>query len=295
MKSRIVFLGACTLLLGLGFMLPQQNTEVKITATHVAGSVYMLEGQGGNIGISAGDDGVLMIDDQFTRLSEKIRAAIRELNKGDIRLLINTHLHGDHTGGNAFFGKEAVIMAHENVRKRMSAEQRRGERVIPPAAREALPVVTFDKGLMVHYNDEDIEVRHLPTGHTDGDAIVYFKKANVVHLGDDFFSGRFPFVDIDSGGDPQGLLKNITQLIDELPEDVQIIPGHGPLSTLDDLKTYRAMLEETMATVRSGIAAGKSLEEIQKAGLGEKWQSWGWQFINEERWIAILHRGLTGK
>ncbi len=295
MKSRIFFVSACAFLLALGFMMPRQQQDVKIKTTHVAGSVYMLEGQGGNIGISVGEDGVLMIDDQFARLSEKIRAAIRELNKGDIRMLINTHLHGDHTGGNAFFGKEAVIMAHENVRKRMSREQKRGERVIPPAEEDALPVVTFADGLMIYFNGEEIQVRHLPDGHTDGDAIVYFKTSNVVHLGDDYFSGRFPFVDIDNGGNPEGLLKNINRLIDELPEDVKIIPGHGPLSTLDDLKVYRDMLQETMDTVRKGIEAGKSLEEIQQAGLGEKWQSWNWQFINEKRWIGILHRALTAK
>ena len=259
-------------------------TRIKIKTIHVAGNIYMLEGAGGNIGVSVGPDGILLIDDQFAPLAEKIRNALKELDEGPLKFLINTHFHGDHTGGNAVFGAEAHIISHTNVRKRLQIES---------SSQEALPVITFDDALSLHFNGEEIRVIHFPNSHTDGDSVIFFTGSNVVHMGDLFFSGRFPYVDLNSGGDVEGLIKHIEQLLSELPPDVKLIPGHGPLSDIDDLKTYHQTLVATTDMIRDQIEAGKSLEEIKAAGLPKKWRSWGAGFISTGRWIEIVHRSLA--
>jgi glyoxylase-like metal-dependent hydrolase (beta-lactamase superfamily II) len=291
---RIAFVGL--FLLGAVWATQQQDfSKVEIKTTPVRGNIYMLEGQGGNIGVCAGNDGILIVDDQFAPLAEKIRAALKGLNSGNLKFLLNTHWHGDHTGGNPIFGKEATIIAHGNVRKRLMTEQKRGERVIPPLPKEGWPVIAVESSLTIHFNDEEIKVVHFPNGHTDGDCVIFFTKANVVHLGDDFFVGRFPFVDLNSGGDVEGLIKNIETVIAQLPADVKIIPGHGPISTRDDLKLYHRMLLETTKTVRQGIAAGKSLEDLKKQGFAEEWKTWGTGFIKTESWIETIHTNFTAK
>jgi glyoxylase-like metal-dependent hydrolase (beta-lactamase superfamily II) len=228
----------------------EQQQQVIIKTTKAAGNVYMLEGSGGNIGVSVGADGILIVDDQFAPLAEKISTALKELSAGKLKFVLNTHWHGDHTGGNIVFGKEATIISQDNVRKRLSVESTVRGNKVPPSPKEALPVITFDKSLTVHFNDEEIRAIHYPNGHTDGDSVIFFTKSNVVHLGDDFFVARFPFVDLDSGGSVEGLTKNIGDIIAKLPADVKIIPGHGPLSTLDDLKSYHQMLIKTTDIVR---------------------------------------------
>jgi glyoxylase-like metal-dependent hydrolase (beta-lactamase superfamily II) len=267
--------------------------NVEIKATHVAGNVHMLEGRGGNIGVSVGPDGILIVDDQFAPLADKIRAALGKLGEGKLRFVLNTHYHGDHTGGNPVFGPEAEIIAHHNVRKRLidppERNGRRGEPMVP----EGLPVITYGDALTVHFNGEEIEVIHFPHGHTDGDSVIFFKGSNVVHMGDDMFAGQFPFVDIDAGGDVKGLTANIAKVIERLPADVKLIPGHGPISTLDDLKSYHGMLVTTTEIVRKRMAEGQSLEQIQEAGLPEQWDSWGGGFINTDRWLATIHRSLS--
>ena len=201
-------------------------SKVEIKPTKVAGNVYMLEGAGGNIGVSVGPDGILIVDDQFAPLADKIRAALKGLNQGKLRFILNTHWHGDHTGGNAVFGPEATIIAHDNVRKRMSSEQRIElfKSTVPASPKEALPIITFDNSLSVHFNGEDIRAIHYPHGHTDGDAVIFFTTSNVVHLGDDFFAGRFPFVDVDNGGSVVGLAKNIGEIIPKIPAGAKLIP-----------------------------------------------------------------------
>jgi glyoxylase-like metal-dependent hydrolase (beta-lactamase superfamily II) len=271
----------------------QDFSQVQITATHVAGSVHMLEGAGGNIGVSAGEDGVLIIDDQFEPLAERIRAALAELGSETPRFVLNTHWHGDHTGGNAVFGRDGTIIAHENVRLRLMDPPELMGRRNPPAPEQALPVVTFRDALTIHFNGEEIRVLHLPAGHTDGDSIVWFAQANVAHLGDDFFVGRFPFVDLASGGDVLGLLANIDRLLAELPEDIRLIPGHGGLSGMAELATYRDMLQTTIGIVRERMRDGRSLAEIQEAGLPDEWADWGSGFIDESRWLEIVHTSLT--
>jgi glyoxylase-like metal-dependent hydrolase (beta-lactamase superfamily II) len=271
-------------------------SAVQIKATKVGGNVYMLEGSGGNIGVSAGGDGILIVDDQFAPLADKIRAALRQINPGPLRFVLNTHFHGDHTGGNAQFGRESTIVAHDNVRKRLAEGQpaaAAGQQGTPPAPKEALPVVTYAQSVSIHFNGEEIKVLHLPAGHTDGDSVILFTASNVAHLGDDFFAGRFPFVDLSSGGSVQGLTRNVAELIARLPADVKIIPGHGPLSTIDDLKAYHRMLTTTTEIVRKQIDAGRTVEQIKAAGLPAEWKPWGAGFINQDRWLETIHRSLT--
>ena len=270
-------------------------SKVQMKATRANGNVYMLEGAGGNIGVSVGADGVLIVDDQFAPLAEKIRAAVKELNPGALRFVLNTHFHGDHTGSNAVFGRESTIIAHDNVRKRLASEQTVLGDKVPASPKEALPVITYAQSVSIHFNDEEIRVIHFPHGHTDGDSIIFFTRSNVVHMGDDFFAGRFPFVDIDSGGDVLGMTKNVGDVIAQVPADVKVIPGHGPLSTLDDLKSYHRMLLTTTDIVRKQIAAGKTLAEIKAAGLPDEWKTWGSGFIKTDRWIETVHRSLTSR
>ena len=270
----------------------QDLSAVEVTAQHVAGPVHMLTGAGGNIGVSAGDDGILIIDDQFAPLADKIRAAIAGISAGDLEFVVNTHFHGDHTGGNVVFGEEALIVAHTNVRKRLAEGAGARGQSVDPAPKVALPVVTYDVGVSIHFNDEQLMIGHLAGGHTDGDSFVYFMDSNVIHLGDQFFAGRFPFVDVASGGNAVGLRDSIGNVLDRLPEDAKVIPGHGSLSTVDDLKTYHRMLTESVATVKAAKDAGKSVEEIQAAGLSDEWNGWGSGFINESVFIGFIFESL---
>lgn len=276
------------------------SDDVQIEATHVAGNVYMLTGRGGNIGVSVGADGILMIDDQFAPLAPKIREAVLGVARDaggvseDIDFLINTHHHGDHTGGNPVFGKEARIVAHSNVRKRLSTTTTaRGGRTVEPIAREGWPVITYDQGLSIHWNGEEVQLVHLPTGHTDSDSVILFRASNVLHTGDHMFNKRFPLVDLASGGDVESYIKNVARILEMAPEGVKIIPGHGALATVEDLRAYHQMLVETTAIVRKGIAAGKTVAQLQAAGLPAKYASWGTGFIDTNTWIATVHESLT--
>lgn len=272
-------------------------SKVEMKATKVAGNVWMLEGAGGNIGVSVGDDGLLIVDDQFAPLADKIRAALKGIADKKLHFILNTHWHGDHTGGNVAFGPEATIIAHDNVRKRLATEQKSTvfNSTTPPSPKEALPVITFDQTLTVHFNGEEIRAIHYPKGHTDGDSVIFFSASNVVHLGDDFFAGRFPFVDLESGGSVEGLVKNIGELITKIPADAKLIPGHGPISTLDDLKSYHRMLQQTTEIVRGKIKAGKTLDQIKTEGLPAEWAPWGTGFIKTDRWVETIYKSLTAK
>ena len=272
-------------------------SKVQIKATQVSGNVYMLEGAGGNIGVSVGDDGILIVDDQYAPIADKIRASLKGIADKKLRFILNTHWHGDHTGGNVVFGPEAPIIAHDNVRKRMATEQKSEffKRTTPASPKEALPVITFNHNLSVHFNGEEIRAIHYPHGHTDGDSVIFFTSSNVVHLGDNFFAGRFPFVDLESGGNVEGLTKNIAELIEKIPAGAKLIPGHGPLSTIDDLKTYHNMLLKTTDIVRQKVAAGKTLEQVKSEGLPDEWKSWGTGFIKTEMWLEIVYRSLSSK
>ena len=256
--------------------------EVPIRAFEVAGKVYMLQGAGGNIAASVGPDGALLVDDQFAVLAPKILAKLADIGPGKLRLVLNTHWHGDHVGGNAVFGKDATIVAQENVRKRMQAGA-------PP---EALPVLTFDHDVTLHFNGEEIEVVHLPAGHTDGDSVVWFTGSKVVHTGDLFFAGHFPFVDLQSGGTIDGFIAGVEAILAKLPQGAKIIPGHGPLSERKDLEAYRAMLVESRDLVRAWKKRGLTLEQAKEQGMPEKYASFAWEYMSGESWIETLWQGV---
>ena len=292
-----ILLPVVLLLFAISVSAQTDFSKVVIKATKISGNVYMLEGSGGNIGVSVGPDGILIVDDQFAPLADKIRAALKQLGEGKLRFILNTHWHGDHTGGNVAFGPEAPIIAHDNVRKRLATEQKSEffKRTTPASPKEALPVITFDQSLSVYFNGEEIRAIHFPHGHTDGDSVIFFTNSNVVHLGDDFFAGRFPFVDLESGGSVEGLIKNIGELITKIPATAKLIPGHGPISTLDDLKSYHRMLVQTTEIVRQKIAAGKTLDQIKSEGLPDEWKPWGTGFIKTDLWVETIYKSLTAK
>jgi cyclase len=279
---------------GHGHADPQQPdfAKVEIKTTKVAGSVYMLEGVGGNIGVSAGPDGVLIVDDQFAPLADKIRAALKPLSPGQLRFVLNTHFHFDHTHANPVFGREALIVAHANVRRRLSTDTVVLGQTYKALPKEGLPVVTYDTTVSLHFNGEEIRVVHFPAGHTDGDSVVFFTASNVIHMGDDFFAARFPFVDLDNGGSVEGLTRNVAEVIAKAPAGVKIIPGHGPLSTVEDLRAYHSMLVETTEIVRTRLRAGRTLEQAKAEGLPDKWKEWGSGFINTQQWIETVYRSL---
>ncbi|MEE9464501.1 MAG: MBL fold metallo-hydrolase [Candidatus Neomarinimicrobiota bacterium] len=254
-------------------------SSVTITTTHVAGNVYMLEGSGGNIAVSVGEDGILMIDAQFVGLAPKIEAALNELSKDDLKFLLNTHYHQDHTSGNPAFGDQAPIFAHHNVRRRLAEDPQKG-----------WPVVTFEEGLSIHFNGEEIKALHYPPAHTDGDVLVYFTGAKVVHIGDLIFSDRFPYVDLEAGGDVEGYLNAIKRLSTELPPDILLVSGHSPVMTVDYLEGYHAALVEQVAFIRTGMDHGRTLEQLLEQGLPTKWKEWTWSFVSEAAWIETVFK-----
>jgi glyoxylase-like metal-dependent hydrolase (beta-lactamase superfamily II) len=266
--------------------------EVEITTTHVAGKVYMLKGAGGNIGVSVGEDGILIIDDQFAPLAEKIKAELAEMSTGKLAFVLNTHWHGDHTGGNAEFDKIAPIISHKNVRQRLAVTQELTRRTYEAKPKAALPDITFEQTLWVHFNGEDIRAVHFPNAHTDGDIVIFFPESNAVHTGDLVFSGLFPFVDLETGGTVQGLVESIATLLEIIPEDAGIIPGHGPLTDMSGLRAYHEMLLSTTGTIRQAMAEGKTLEEIQAAAL-PGYEEWSWDFIPADRWIQIVYESYS--
>ncbi len=275
----------------------ENGQDVTVRTQKIAGSVSMLQGRGGNVGASVGADGILIVDDDFAEVSPKLAEALKALGSERPRFILNTHWHGDHTLGNIYFGaRDSLIIAHSNVRRRLSTGSTVRGTKVPAYPASALPVITYEQTMSVHFNGEEIRVVHFPSGHTDGDSVIFFTKSNVVHLGDHFFKDRFPFVDLENGGTVQGLMKNIDDIIGQVPADVKIIPGHGPLASVDDLKTYRRMLAETTDIVRKGIGSGKTLEGLKKDGLPEKYKTWGTGFINTDFWIETIYRSFsTGK
>jgi cyclase len=269
----------CICLLSLVANGQDRFANVTIETIPVAGNISMLVGQGGNIGVSAGSDGILIIDDQFAPLAGRIKAAIAELGSDTPKFLLNTHFHGDHTGGNADFGAGSVIVAHENVRVRMAAGDQ-------PAI--ALPVVTYDDDVSMHFNGESITLIHMPRGHTDTDSVVYFEESNVIHMGDHFFNGGFPFVDLDNGGTVQGYLNNLEKVLSWIGDDTAVIPGHGPLGTKADLMNFYGVVKDTSIAIRVKKSQRMSVGEIVEEGLGPDYESWGLGFINEEAWIQTV-------
>ncbi|MFK7848342.1 MAG: MBL fold metallo-hydrolase [Rhodothermales bacterium] len=291
----VLFLLAVVLALP-GIATAQRNfDDVQIEATQVADNIYMLTGSGGNIGVIIGEDGTFIIDDQFAPLTDKITAAIAALTDNPVKFVLNTHWHGDHTGGNENFGKAgALIVAHDNVRVRMSAKQLE-ESMDNADASAALPVVTFAQDVTFHLNGETIHAFHINDAHTDGDVIIHFKNANVMHMGDTFFAGRFPYIDLDSGGSIDGMISSANRVLSLTDDDTKIIPGHGPLSTPKDLKNYRDVMMKVRAKIMQMVREDKTLEEVIAANPTDGYEDWGTGFINSERFITIIYTDLSSK
>ncbi len=252
-------------------------SKVQIKTTKVSGNIYMLEGQGGNIAASVGEDGIVIVDDQFAPLAEKIQAALKELKITDkpVRFVINTVRKRLETGGTAGNGGSVKMD-------------------VKPAAKAALPIITFEHDVTVHLNGEDIRALHFPSGHTDGDSIIFFPKNNVVHMGDDFVRYGFPFIDVASGGSVQGMIDAMEKATAQLPADVKVIPGHGALSNLDDVRAFTKMLKETSAVVQKALDDHKTLDQMKQEKILTPWAKWKGDFVNEDGFIETLYNSLTG-
>jgi cyclase len=272
------------------------DEKPQVSTTALKGALYLLQGRGGNVMASVGDDGILIIDDDYAQYASAYQQALNELrpDSGETQtpsFVINTHWHGDHTGSNGFWAERgSVIVAHNNVRLRMSSRQETKAlgTVVEPSPPSALPVVTYGDSLVLHFNGDEIEVQHFPRRHTDGDSTVFFTNENVVHMGDHFFKDAFPFIDLGSGGSVAGYTANVATLLTRVDSSTVIIPGHGSVANKTDLKRYYEMLTATTAAVKAALASGLSLAQVIEQGLGEQWSSWGRGFINEETWISTI-------
>ena len=277
----------------------QDFSKVEIKATKLSGSTYMLTGAGGNLALSVGEDAVFLVDDQYAPLTDKIRAAIAAITPKPVRFVLNTHWHGDHVGGNENFGKAgAVVVAHENVRKRMGTKQFNDffKNETPPSAKGALPIVTFAGPLSFHINGEEIRVIHMPHAHTDGDAVVHFLGSDVVHMGDIFWYGIYPFIDTDSGGSVAGTIAACDQVLALVNPKTRIIPGHGPLSDAAGLKEYRDMLATIAGRIRGLLAEGRTVEQVAAAGVSAEWdEKWGKRFLKPDKFAEMIARDLARK
>ena len=274
----------------------QERPEIEVRTVQVAENVYMLAGAGGNLALSVGDDGALLVDSEYAQLTEKVTAAVREVCERPIRFVINTHWHFDHVGGNEAFTKAgALIVAHENVRKRMSSAQvlKPMGRQVPPSPAAALPVITYADVLTFHWNGDEVQVMHVEPAHTDGDSFVYFRKANVLHMGDVWFNGMYPFIDVNAGGSIDGMIKAADRGIALANEKTKIIPGHGPLGRVAELREYRDMLATVRDRVRVLVKEGKSREEVIASkpteDLDEKWGRGG---FGPDMWVGIVYDGM---
>jgi len=286
-----------SLMLGLFFLNTffsvAQNKDIVITSEKVAENIYMLKGQGGNIGIFIGEKDVFMIDDQFAPLTSKILNKIKEITNKPISYLVNTHWHGDHTGGNENIANEgALIFSHENVRKRMSVDQIIRGREKKASPKKALPVITFSKDMMFHIDDEAILISHVHNAHTDGDAHVYFTNSNVIHAGDTYFQGKFPFIDLESGGSIEGYINSIEKIILMSNSETKIIPGHGNIASKKELESYLKMLKDLKGKIERKITEGKSLKEIVKdISITKNYKKYsGW--ITEEKIKKTIYMSL---
>jgi glyoxylase-like metal-dependent hydrolase (beta-lactamase superfamily II) len=273
-------------------------SKIEEKVEKVGGNVYMLQGingfGGGNIGVTVGEDGVVIVDDQFAPLAPKIEAALKGITDKPVKFVLNTHWHGDHTHGNVYWSKKSVIIAHDNVRKRMEADKE-FEGPNTPTPKEALPVVTFDHGVTVHLNGEEVRGLHVPDAHTDTDTIVIFTKSNVVHMGDILFNGMFPFIDLESGGTIKGYIAGVESALKEIRPDTKVIAGHGPLATRADVEKYLAMLRETSSIVEQGLKQGKTADQMKKEKVLAKYDDWGKGFMSSDKYVEELVAALKGE
>ncbi|MGP1831648.1 MBL fold metallo-hydrolase [Shewanella frigidimarina] len=262
-------------------------SDVVIKSKKLDNNTYMFIGAGGNIAVSAGDDGILIVDDQFAPLADKITAALNDIQPGLPKYIVNTHYHGDHTGGNAHFGQTGSILAHHNVLKRLKADNS------TPAS--ALPVITYEDNISIHFNQDTLEVIHLGPGHTDGDSVVMWQKANIIHMGDLYFKDRFPYIDLAAGGSVTGYRENVSLILDRLDNKTKVIPGHGALADKNALLKFKHMLDDSINWMRGEIEMGHDLATITKQGVPAKYANWAWEFISADKWIETLYQDLAAK
>jgi len=280
------------------FSSAQDFSKVQIQTIKVADGVYMLVGAGGNIGVSAGEDGILLIDTQFAELIEKVKSAITEINRGQIRIVLNTNWHYDHTYGNEPLGKlGAMIIAHENTRMRMTSEQYFPDfdMKIPPFPEVALPALTFTDSLTLYFNGDEIQVIHVEKAHSDADILIYFRKANVIHTGDLYFTVLYPFIDVSHGGSIDGMIAAAERIISMIDENTKIIPGHGPLSNREELKTYRDMLVTIRDRIKKQIKEGKTLEEVLASKPTADFDKEQSRATPPEMFVKIVYNDLVKK
>lgn len=281
LKSLVLFLSSLTL--ASSVFAQQDFSSVEIIPHHVAGSVYYLEGRGGNIGLSIGEDGIVMIDDQFAPLTEKIVAAIRSLSDGEIRFLINTHVHGDHTGGNENLGNMGVlILARDEIRVRLAQQS--------PAA--ALPVLTYSDAITIHLNGEEVYAFPVPPAHTDGDTFIHFKNSDVVHTGDVFRTTAFPVIDTNNGGTLKGTLEALGRLIGVAGPNTKILPGHGVVSNREDVMGFRDMVLDVSDQVEDLLARNMSYEQVAAADPTAAYNA---QYGDPDRFLRALYTELGGE
>ncbi|GAB2508221.1 MBL fold metallo-hydrolase [Microbulbifer agarilyticus] len=297
-KAFLVKLAALGLSLSAAMSAQAQRdfSKVEIKSEPVAENLYMLTGLGGNIGLFVGEDGAFMVDDQFAPLSEKILAEVAKLTDKPLRFVINTHWHGDHTGGNENMGKAgALIVAHENVRKRMSTEQftKLWDRTTPPAPADALPVITFTDATTFYWNGDEVRVQHVGPAHTDGDSIIHFKNANAIHMGDTFFNGSYPYIDISAGGVLDGVIENARKVIEMSDDNTRIIPGHGPLTDKKGLQSYHDLLVKLKGNIKALVDKGMSKEEVIAANPTKEFdEKYGQGFMKPDVWTGIVYDSI---
>ncbi len=290
MFVRFVFIFLClTIVVTAG---ADDFSKEVVKETRLSSGLYLLEGAGGNMTASIGPDGVLLVDCDFAEMSGKLLAKLKELGGGSPRFIVNTHFHYDHTGGNQVFGPTAIVIAATQVRDRLKTEQILWKKSHPAFANSALPLLTFDNSIALHVNDDDVEVVHYSDAHTDGDSAVFFKKAKVASLGDLYFAGMFPIFHPEHGGGIEGYLHALDLILQRLPADTQIIPGHGPLTRTSDLKAYRRMIAASVETVRRGIKRKKTLKQIQAEGLGKEWESYSHGYRSTDQWLESIYQDL---
>ena len=280
-----------------GPLAAQDWAKIEIHTIPLTDNLYVLANAGGNIALSVGEDGALLVDAGFEEMGEKVIAAVKAVNPRPLRLVVNTHWHFDHVGGNEQLVRAgATIIAQENVRKQMSAERYITviDRRMPPSPAAALPDITFTDALTLHWNGDEVQVRRVPPAHTDGDVIVLFRKANVLHVGDTWFNGMYPFIDVSAGGSLNGMVRALDQALELADEKTKIIPGHGPVANKTELKQYRDMLATVRDRVHALIDQGKSRDEIIAAKPSKEFDGrWGRSWLDPDTWVGLVHDGMT--